>query len=241
MGTRDTISSLMISNKVVSAPSGMQVRVEVRKISPEIGSGLFALQDIPRGAVIWKVLPDLSNVDVITEERFTEIMDAKDPASLCLQDIILMYSYGDHAFHTYIGDDFPETGVMINPLDESRFINHPRGATQANVGDWESVFAEPGQAPNYHWSYALRDVKAGEELVEDYSGYCYTQWIIDGMHEKGVFPNYFDCKVHPSYAKGPGSPQASRMPDQAAMDGASKAAAALLALSSLSDWGECRI
>ena len=69
MGTRGSMNINMRTKNVSSSPSGIQVDVEVRDISPEIGKGLFALQNIPRGTLVWKVLHDLSNVQVFSESK----------------------------------------------------------------------------------------------------------------------------------------------------------------------------
>ena len=85
MGTRGSINITTNTKNVNLSPSGIQVDVEVRDISPEIGKGLIALQDIPRGTLVWKVLHDLSNVEVFNEVKWNKLKDSKDPASLHLQ------------------------------------------------------------------------------------------------------------------------------------------------------------
>ena len=124
---------------------------------------------------------------------------------------------------------------MILPLDESRYINHSADASSANIGDWWLVFPGPGRAPDFHWTYALRDIKKGEELREDYSTFDHTSWFVNAMHERGVFPRFFDCTVHPKYAKREWKPQLPQcdnsLPDQVTIDGANEAARALLTLS----------
>lgn len=212
------------------SPSGIQVNVEVKEVSAVLGKGLFAKEDIARGTLVWKVLPDLSNVQVFDESQWNVLIESKD---LILQQDVLKYSYGDVNFNSYM-DNIPKSGVMILPLDESRYINHSDRAS-ANIGDWWLVHSGPGKAPYYHWTYALRDIKKGEELREDYTTFDHTPWIIRAMHEMGVFPRFFDCAVHPRYgtrAREPLlSPGDNLQPDQATMDGATEAAHALLALS----------
>lgn len=227
------------TTKVDRSRSGMQIKVVV-KDTGDRGLGLFASENITKGSVIWKLLPNLTNVEIYDEARFTALAASKNKENQQLIRDICTYSYGDVNFGPYLpGGHLPESGIMILPLDEGRYVNHD--SVNPNIGDWDCVFTEPGKGkPEYHWTFALRDIKKGEELCETYDTFDHTPWILKAIQEHGIPIDYFQCKVHPMYRNGTVHDyDTSRfmekddlLPDQVNMDGAAEAALALLSLAS---------
>lgn len=141
--------------------------VEVRG-SPIEGQGLFAAVDIPKGAVYWVYhcedpLP-IEGVTIQPNEVLTkEELEAKrDPGELHL---IL-------ASGIYLKD----WDVFLNLRDGSYYMNHsftPNGQIDyPESRDYRDLV-----------SYALRDIKAGEEITESYQNYLNTNsnWVPDLM------------------------------------------------------------
>lgn len=73
---------------------------------------------------------------------------------------------------------------VLHLVEDASFINH---SITPNIGHAVAYYRFTGEYVNDFdiWSknlahfYALRDIKAGEELFEDYSSYKEPQWFID--------------------------------------------------------------
>ena len=106
---------------------------------PGAGIGLFAAEDIPRGAVIWQ-----------RDEGFDLVIDEADWPPGVPDDFLRFYGFSPAG-----------AGRYVVCLDNARFMNHSR--TPNGVGDRETV--------------AARDIKAGEELTEDYRNLCHPEHL----------------------------------------------------------------
>lgn len=119
---------------------GWCVDVEFRE-SPIHGTGAFALESIPAGTKVW---------------TFDETMHVCGPAELgALEPESLHFALHGGYFH------FPAQ-KFVWYTDGMQFVNHAPGA-RSNVGIREWT---PLQQDN---CTALRDIEAGEELLEDYN------------------------------------------------------------------------
>ncbi len=103
------------------------------------GIGLFADQDIPKGAVTWRFMRDF---DRLLSER--DIDSLPEPARSNILD------------HTYLD---AASGLFVLCADNARFMNHADEPNTAGVH-------EPGAIEGY--DIALRDIRAGEEMTCDY-------------------------------------------------------------------------
>ena len=118
------------------------------------GLGVFAKTDIPKGTVWWRARPGM-DVLLINKAQFQTLKDSQhSPTSQDLLEAIYTYSY-------YSAED----DVLILILDHARYTNH---SFQPN----SDVYPEPGVIG----SIALRDIKAGEEIMEDYSEFDHCPW-----------------------------------------------------------------
>lgn len=70
-------------------------------LAPSHGLGVFAGEDIPRGAVVWELDPRL--------DRLLEEMPAEEPE----RGFVYKYGYRDR-----------HTGLIVVCLDNARFMNH---------------------------------------------------------------------------------------------------------------------
>ena len=114
------------------------VRTSVRQ-SPIHGLGVFAEEDIPDGAILWRFEPMLDRV--IHEGDLGSL-----PAHLV--DFIEVYS-----------EYFPELGVLVLSGDNDRFTNH------SDDPNTEVVLPN---GPEAHVR-ARRAIAAGEEITCDYT------------------------------------------------------------------------
>lgn len=125
---------------------------EVRN-SPVHGLGIFAKTNIPKGTIWWQARP--CDVLLIEQDQFETLKTSHhSPVSKALLEAIYTYSY-------YSAED----DALILILDQARYTNH---SFQPN----SDVIPEPGIIG----SITLRDIKAGEEILEDYSEFDHCPW-----------------------------------------------------------------
>jgi hypothetical protein len=129
---------------------------ELRWISEEIGCGIIATRDIPKGTVTWVLDP----IDRIFRPHQVEEL-----APVC-RDTILKYSYRNRH------------GDYVFCWDNTRFMNHsfkPNCITTA-----------------YNFELAVRDIRAGEELTNDYGSLNILEpfhAFDEGTPRKVVYPD----------------------------------------------------
>jgi len=141
--------------------------VEVRR-SPLHGAGVFAVTDIPEGTVWWSA--EVADTITIARTQFeTLASSASSPASDALMSGIQEYSI-------YLA----ALDVMVLIPDNGRFVNH---SDKPNSG--------AAVAGTELRSVALRDIAAGEEIVEDYGTYDHCPW-------EGIAPEFHDPTVEPT-------------------------------------------
>jgi SET domain-containing protein len=138
--------------------------VEVRP-SAIHGLGVFAAADIPSGTVWWTA--DVSEMITVSRLQFEALIgSAKSPASDALIAGIQEYSF-------YVED----LDLMILIPDDGRYVNHSDAPN--------SVATVAGRTLA---SVAVRDIAAGEEIVEDYETYDFCPWpgVVPEFHAPNV-------------------------------------------------------
>jgi len=140
--------------------------VEVRE-SPLHGLGIFAVTDIPEGTVWWSA--ELADTITISRGQFeTLAASASSPATDAMMSAIQEYSIYLAAFD-----------LMVLIPDNGRYVNHsddPNSGALVAGTELRSV--------------ALRDIVAGEEILEDYGTYDHCPW-------EGIAPEFHDPTVEP--------------------------------------------
>jgi len=122
------------------------VAVEIRD-SGIHGKGVFVTEDVKKGQMLWKYTPEscktmsLEELESLTPEKIDEEE---------MKNIL---------WHGYLNE---ETNTWILPQDGSQFTNHSDNPNSGNYEFDHGVLED-------EMCYALRDIKAGEELVEDYT------------------------------------------------------------------------
>ena len=78
-------------------------------------------------------------------------------------------------------------GYLRYALDDSVFFNHD--GSNPNT----TVVGYPG-AKDQLSGYAIRDIKKGEEIFEDYGKYEWPEWLLQLCEEFGSDMSYFEIK-----------------------------------------------
>lgn len=129
------------------------------------GLGVFAKQDIPKGTLWWHARPG-KDLILISREQFEVLRTSfVSPTSDGLLNSLYTYSY-------YSADH--EALVLI--LDNARYTNH---SATPNSAEYE-MEKEIG-------SIAVRDIRAGEEILENYNLYAHCPW--EGFEEMTWMPD----------------------------------------------------
>ena len=111
------------------------------KIAPSkiAGIGLFAAEDIPKGALIWKLKPGF---DIVMDK--VKLKELSDSA----KQQVLNYCYVN-----------PKSKKIIICSDDARFINHSKTPSALDVPTKDGLETEV---------FAAHNIKKGEEITEDY-------------------------------------------------------------------------
>jgi len=162
---------------------GFHIRYEVRD-SP-YGRGLFAAHDIPSGTLLWKYAPGPAGAPGANVLSFTSEAEARARLQQ-LPDAAARVFWMDHV---YMFD-----GKLNEILDEGNLWNHSEtpctGLPPAGAGHC------------FESSYAIRDIKAGEELLDDYGLYEYPPWYNALCAEFGVTRDFVAQKPKPVKPEG---------------------------------------
>jgi|TARA_B100000513_G_scaffold19290_1_gene7639 SET domain-containing protein len=128
----------------------MQVAYEL-KASPIAGMGLFATTPLKRGALLWRC--DSTSVRTHTEATLRAKLSTCSAAA-AKELLEHMYAW---------------EGEVVEIIGDGKYWNH---STTPNTGNHPDEAAGDGVS-----SYALRDIAAGEELLDDYSAHSSVPWF----------------------------------------------------------------
>merc|ERR1712130_893866 len=151
--------------------AGFQVRYEVRETS--IGKGLFLLEPVAKGALIWRYREGENILCFLNEAETRKHLDSM-PSDADRLDFL------EHCFH--------DGGVLNSILDEGKLVNHSTVPTMGKVDTISSMVDTITREPLS--SYSLRALEVGEELTEDYSTYEYPGWLLESSKEFGEELSY---------------------------------------------------
>ncbi len=145
----------------------MLLKKTVVKVSPIAGVGLFADQDIKKGEIVWQYTPE--SCTLLTEEQLDVLVNSFHKTEKDLIKYYLTYSY----FQKFLNS-------LVFCLDNGRYVNHSE----------EPNLVAPTDLPyDVAWQYsvALRDIKKGEELTENYNSYDPAEWVDTFCQKFGIF------------------------------------------------------
>lgn len=128
---------------------GFHIPYEVKDTA--YGKGLFATIDIPAGTLLWKCTMGKNGEPGINVYSFKNEEEARAR--------LAQLTPADAAYwmdHVYMFE-----GKLNEILDDGKLWNHSEAP---NTG------LAPSSGPEYDWesTYSIRDIKAGEELLDDY-------------------------------------------------------------------------
>lgn len=157
-----------------NAKCGFHVRYEVKESA--FGKGLYVLDDIPIGSLVWKYSPGKAgDADVNVAVYTTEAETRAHLNSLATHEDRV--SWVDHVYMF--------EGKLNEILDDGLLFNHSE----------EPCTGMPPAGEQYCFesTYAIRDIKAGEQLLDDYGLYGYPPWYTAMTVEFGVARDSFVC------------------------------------------------
>ena len=117
----------------------MEIKYEVKQSSIKgAGLGIFAMEDVTKGQLVWKFKKE-NHVFYYNEHS--------------LRQKLLNMKFGDAQQYLSLIYNY-DKDIVVHELDDGKYTNHSFNP---------NIFG----APN-HDCYAVRDIKKGEELFENY-------------------------------------------------------------------------
>jgi SET domain-containing protein len=148
--------------KLKPGVAGFQVKYKIKKC--KYGKGIFAEENIKKGTLIWKYKRGV-NVRALKGQKAVRDHLAKLPTDEARKDWLV---------HMY-----PDRGYCNEILNDSKMWNH---SSKPNTG----------LGPDPNSSYAIRNIKKGEELLDDYNTYGWPSWLLNLHAEYNVDTSYFN-------------------------------------------------
>ena len=135
------------------------------------GRGIFTKQNIEKGTLVWNGVYGRNTRRFISEKEVRQWLAEMS---------------NDKDREEWLRFPVVFDGGFELDMDDARFINHN---SEPNMG---YLSMEDSR------SFALRDIKKGEELFEDYNGYDYTisppEWIAKLYLEYGIDESFLDSR-----------------------------------------------
>ena len=142
--------------------AGYQVAYKVSNC--EYGKGIFAEEDIMKGALIWKYKRGI-NVRSFKGEKETQAHLAKLPS--------------DNARKYWLMHMFHYGGYCNEILDDNNLSNHSTDPNSAPTNPDDPIS-----------DYAIKNIKKGEQILVDYSTFEWPHWLIKLMEKHGAIDYY---------------------------------------------------
>jgi hypothetical protein len=141
----------------------MNINYEIRETS-EYGKGIFTLEDISSGDCVWiyKLGKNVHEFDETTSQIYLNTLP-----NLSAQQSFLNYSFGRGELICLIKDD-------------GQYMNH---ADAANCNCKTDLLT--GHC------FAMRDIKSGEQLFEDYLTYSHPSFLYKLLKKYECEPDYY--------------------------------------------------
>jgi hypothetical protein len=131
------------------------------------GNGIFTLEDIKKDTIIWFYKLD---INVLEFDEKTTYQYLNQLQNLEKQQNFLNMSFGKQEILCYI-------------LDDGKYINH---ANTENILCNCKTDLETGNC------YAKRDIKAGEQLFEDYRSFSHPDFLYKLLDKYKCIPTYYE-------------------------------------------------
>jgi hypothetical protein len=141
----------------------MNINYEIRE-TDEFGKGIFALEDIPIGTLIWTYQLNKNVFEYNEEQSKSYLSTLPDLSS---QQSFLNFSFGKGEVLCLITDD----GQYMNHAD----TDHCNCKTDLLTGH----------------CFAKRNIKRDEQLFEDYSVYSHPSFLYNLLKQYTCEPDYY--------------------------------------------------
>lgn len=138
--------------------------------SPGKGQGIFTNQSISQYSLVWNF--NMANINIYNEISAKLLIKNIEDKTIIKNILIYSYFSGDNIFVDIRNDD-------------GKFFNHSNNPNVV-LG---KILLEQNIPGNFHSmsTYALRDIKAGEELYDNYNTYCdEPEWYKDIIKQNGL-------------------------------------------------------
>ena len=174
----------------VSPSAGFHVQYEVKEVNSEMGLGLFATEDIPMGTLIWEYSRDerpltLGETSLAAGVTGVTVGNVRCYDSYeATKERLHQLSPQDQKF--FMDHVYAYSGLLNEILDDGKYWNH-------------SEEPNTGCGPDPNSSYALKDIKAGDQLLDDYGTYEFPDWFIDLAREYNIPQDFFRIKPRPGF------------------------------------------
>jgi hypothetical protein len=142
----------------------MNFKYDIRE-TPDLGKGIFTLEEIKTGSCVWFYKLN-DNVVEYDEEKTIKHLNAM--TNLHDQQYFLDITFGKNELLCLITDD----GKYMNHADKTS-SNCKTDLTSGNC-------------------YALRDIKIGEQLFEDYSTFSHPAFLYTLLKKYNCEPSYYN-------------------------------------------------
>jgi hypothetical protein len=142
----------------------MNFKYDIRE-TPDLGKGIFTLEEIKTGSCVWFYKLN-DNVVEYDEEKTIKHLNAM--TNLHDQQYFLDITFGKNELLCLITDD----GKYMNHADKPS-CNCKTDLTSGNC-------------------YALRDIKIGEQLFEDYSTFSHPAFLYTLLKKYNCEPSYYN-------------------------------------------------
>jgi hypothetical protein len=154
--------------------NGFNVKYELKDAGVK-GKGIFALEDIPYGTKVWGLVEG-NHFIYRNEDELRERIKGLSNEQI------------KHVLNHIWGADDNETVLECN--DQAEYVNH---SSSANL-----VCGFQLSTPQYDYNscWAGRDIKAGEELTDNYSSYGVPDWYLKICAEYGVETSKDVCEKY---------------------------------------------
>ena len=142
---------------------GPQIKYKIAEVAG-LGKALIADQDIPKGTLV-HVQKIGVNIDLIGDEKdlLEKLKEFPDKKSK----------------KEFLEGTLAHDGKILKPTNDWHYINHSDDPNIHNGENWDEDFA-------------LRDIKKGEIIAEDYyKRYDHPEWLMKLIAQYDVDPRYY--------------------------------------------------
>ena len=152
----------------------MLIKYEIRETDKH-GKGIFALENVKKGACVWEYVL-YSNANANGNANVKEFDEQQSQTYLnSLPDL--------EAQQSFLNLSFGKDDVLCLILDDGQYMNHAEASDpQCNC----KTDLKTGHC------FATREIKAGEQLFEDYATFSHPSFLYPLLEKYNCAPDYYE-------------------------------------------------